>query len=225
MPDVPPTLPAPAPTRRGFLTRATGLGALATVGGIAATTAVLAGTAGAQASSEYTDAEFAAFTTPLELAAVQAYQAALEGSTLTGDAKRAAQKGQDHHQTVADALTTLLDADAAAPLPATAFSDPIDATITISSDAPTVLRALAEMEETISATHLKALESIPDPVTAKVVAQVLAIEAQQATYLNLLAGEDLATLTPQAATTDAAVEPGRVDGAPPDTTTTTTAGN
>ena len=52
--------------------------------------------------------------------------------------------------------------------------DSVVLTYEATTDAPTILRALAEVENIISATHLLALQSIPDPVTAKTVAQVLA---------------------------------------------------
>ncbi len=223
MPAVPPTLPATATTRRSFLARTAGLGALAGVATLVAPVGGLVTAVGAQASDGLEDNDFAAYTTPLELAAVQVYQAALSYGALSGLDKDAAQRGQDHHQAVADTLTTLLNADAEAPSPASAFSDPIVGSISRTSDVPTVLRALADMEDVLSATHLKALSTIADPITAKVAAQVLAVEAQQAAYLNFRAGATVDSITPESADTAEAVTAGQIQGAPPATTTTTDA--
>lgn len=225
MPAVPPTLPATATTRRSFLARTAGLGALAGVATIVAPTGALVTAAEAQASADLDDGDFAAFTTPLELAAVQVYQAALSYGALSGPDARAAQRGQDHHQAVSDTLITLLSADADPPSPASAFSDPIVRSISQTTDVPTVLRALADMEEVLTATHLEALSTIADPITAKVVAQVLAVEAQQATYLKYRAGDTVESLTPEAADTTEAITAGQIQGAPPATTTSTTTGN
>lgn len=229
MPTEQSTPPATATTRRSFLTRTAGFGAMATVATLASPGHALvdgahaAGSAGsaravpAQSSSDLSDADFAAFTTPLELAAVLAYQAALDSSVVGRSASSMVQKYQDHHQTVADTLTTLLAADADPPLPAMAFSDPIASSIKFAGAEPDILRALAAMENTLSATHLLALETLAEPVTAKVVAQVLATEAQQATALANAAGDDLAAITPPIATTADGLQPGDVAGAPPKT--------
>jgi len=230
------TPPATATTRRSFLTRTAGLGALATIttavspahslvdAAAAAGAASAAGSRRVQASTDQvSDADFAAFTAPLELAAVLAYQAALDSSAV-GAASSMIQTFQDHHQTVAETLTTLIAADADPPLPATAFSDPIASSIQFAGAEPDVLRSLAAMENTLSATHLLALETLAEPVTAKVVAQVLATEAQQATALANTAGEDLNTITPAVATTASALQPGDVAGAPPQAETTSSDG-
>jgi hypothetical protein len=216
VPAVSPKHPAVATTRRSFLARTAGLGALAGVVTLAAPAGLLVSEAGAQQAANLDDGDFGAFTIPLELAAIQVYQAALSYGALSGAVSQAVQSGQDHHQTVSDALTkSLLSADAAPPAPATAFSDPIIGKISTTLDRPTILRALADMEEVLSATHLQALSTIVDPITAKVVSQVLAIEAQQATYLKYQAGDTVDTLTPGAADTTRAISAGQIPGAPP----------
>jgi hypothetical protein len=224
VPAVPPKHPATATTRRSFLARTAGAGAVAGIATLVAPGTRLVSAAGAQQAANLDDSDFAAFTIPLELAAVQVYQAALSYGALSGPEEQAAQQGQDHHQAVSDALTTsLLSADADPPSPATAFSDPIIRSISTTSDVPTVLRALADMEEVLSATHLQALSTIADPITAKVVSQVLAIEAQQATYLKYKAGDTVQSLTPEAADTTKAISAGQIAGAPPAKSTSTDA--
>ncbi len=203
-PEVVPT------TRRTFLTRAALAGALVTVGTVGPLTRLLP-VAGAQdaagSAPKLDDATFAAFALPLEMAAVQAYQAALDGGTL-GDEGPIALNFQSHHQSVVEVLTSLL-ADAAT------TSAP-DATITASTVASLktatakaeVLTILSELEDVLAATHLYALGGLVEPSTAKVVAQVLAVESQHAVYLGRAGGGDVATLTPSAADTSAARIPG-----------------
>ena len=74
------TDPVTATTRRTFLVRAAVGGALVTAGAVAAPVGPFLGIAGAQESGEelLNDAEFGVFATPLELAAVLVYVAAID---------------------------------------------------------------------------------------------------------------------------------------------------
>ena len=196
-PEVVPT------TRRTFLTRAALAGALVTVGTAGPLTRLLP-VAGAQdalgAAPELDDATFAAFALPLEMAAVQAYQAALDGGTL-GDEGPTALDFQTHHQAVVDVLTTLLAEDATPPAPDSLITSSTVASLRTATAKAEVLTTLAELEDVLAATHLYALGGLVEASTAKVVAQVLAVESQHAVYLGRAGGGDLATLTPAVADT------------------------
>lgn len=206
MPTQPSTAPANATSRRTFLARAAVGGAVASV---AATASPLGGwLAPSEAAAQaLADDQFAQFVAPLELAAVQVYQAALDGGQLSDAWSDRVLILQGHHQEVADALTELLpDGETATPL--AAFAGPGRLGITGAADEDEVLGTLAGVEDTLSATHLLALASITDPTTAKLASQVLASEGQAAAALGTAAGVAVEGLTPSAASTDAAIEPG-----------------
>jgi hypothetical protein len=163
---------------------------------------------------------FAGLAVPLELAAVLAYQAALEGDVLDETTTTAARRFQVHHQTVVDALTPLLSEDASAPRPdETVMSSTVE-TIQGNADQTAILTALAELEEVLAATHLYAVGGLTDTSLAKTVSQVLAVESQQAVAMGRAVDVDLAELTPAAASIAGA----RTDftGASASSTTTST---
>lgn len=199
-------------TRRTFLTRAAVSGALVGVGVAAGPLSLLAPSAGAQDAPEgdlegtslLDNATFAAFATPLELAAVQAYQAALDSEQLDTRWQRLALQFQTQHQTAVTALTEELADDAGE---ATANDIVLSATKTAIDDAADqeeVLLALSDLERTTSATHLYALGGLQDTALVRLVAQVLAVESQQCAVLGRAGGLDLEALTPAAASTDGA---------------------
>lgn len=206
-----------ATTRRTFLTRAALAGALVTAGTALPLTRFLPA-AGAAGAVGLDDATFAAFAVPLEMAAVQAYQAALDGGTL-GDEGPTALDFQGHHQTVVDVLTSMLAADAAVPVPDSKILAGTVAALKTATAKAQVLTTLSRLEDGLAATHLWALGSLVEPSTAKIVAQVLAIESQQAVYLGRAGGGDLVALTPSRANTSAARVPA---GMPSPAGTTTT---
>lgn len=196
-----------ATTRRAFLARSAAGGAL--VAAVAATGAAggLGGVlpVGAQAggsAGELDNDGFATLTTPLEMAAVQAYQAATEGPALDDTWKATARTFQAHHQEVATLLATLIEAKVppvAPPVPDAAVAARF--TAPAGADQTAVLTLLASLEEALAATHLAAIGSLADSSTAKTVAQVLAIESQQAVALGRAAGATIESLTPAKAPT------------------------
>lgn len=218
---------AAATTRRSFLARAALGGALVSVA-TAGPLRSLLGVAGAQeaeleASDTLDNETFAALAVPVELATVLAYQAALDGDVLDETATTNARQFQTHHQTVVDALTPLLSEDAGAPRPDETVLSSTVATIEGNADQTAILTALAELEEVLAATHLYALGGLTDASLAKTVAQVMAVESQQAVAMGRAAEIDLVTLTPaEAGTTGARTDFGEAAEAPSSTTTTTT---
>lgn len=223
---------AAATTRRSFLARAALGGALVSVATVGPLRGML-GVAGAQeAELEASDAlgneTFAALAVPLELAAVLAYQAALEGEVLDETTTTNARMFQAHHQTVVDALTPLLSEDDGAPRPDETVMSSSVQEITGNPDQNAILTALTELEEVLAATHLYALGGLIDKSLAKTVAQVLAVESQQAVAMGRAADLDLVGLTPaEAGTTGARTDFAEAAEASSTTTSTTTteAGN
>jgi hypothetical protein len=100
------------------------------------------------------DADFAAFATALELAAVAAYTAAFDKDVLDDVWADRALQFQSHHQAVADTLVTLGAESAAAPVAEAAFAKRSIDAIDAATDQNGVLAALAVVEETLAATHL-----------------------------------------------------------------------
>ena len=228
MPTDQSTDPATPTDRRRFLTRAALGGALVSAGAVASPLGGLLGAAGAQeadpqplnAEDLILDSEFAELAAPLELAAVVIYQTALSGDALDEEWTKHARLFQSHHQEVADLLASLVSPDAPAPV---ADADLVSqGESTLGGDQTSVLQALSDIENTLSATHLSAIGALKDSVTAKTVGQVLLTEAQQATFLGLGAGVAVAELTPAVATTDDALP---LTGSGASDSTTTTAAN
>jgi hypothetical protein len=211
-----PTDPSPDPaiatTRRSFLARAAVGGALVTAAGVAAgPLGSLVGTAGAQdgllASDLYSDVEFGLFATPLELAAVQAYLAADRSGLLSDEwADRAREFGR-HHQAVADTLNGLRGPEASRAVPDPDLLASSTAAIEGAADEVGVLGALADLESTLAATHLAAVELMREQFTAGIATQVLLVESQQAALLAVAASESIESATPAIASTDGALTP------------------
>ena len=227
MPTDPSTAPANATSRRTFLTRTALGGALASAGALAAPALAAASSAHGHDNSSppMDDSHYAYFGGPLELAAVQVYQSALENKIVASgsDTFTTLQSIQNNHQAAADAIATVIPTTAAAAAPAQGFYDSLGPEVKAAGSITTLLNALAGMENELSATHLRALETIDDAVTAKMAAQILAAEAQTAAALGLTAGTPVATLTPAVDAPTGGLDPGAVAGAPAPTTTTTVA--
>lgn len=213
---------ATATTRRSFLARAAVGGALVTAGAVAAgPVSGLLPAASAQEAGTWTltDADFATFAAPLELAAVQAYQAAIDAGTLDSTWTTTVRTMQDHHQQVATLLAGLLSADANPPVADPDLAASATKAVTTGGDQNGILRALGDLENTLVATHLSAVPSFREPTTAKTVTAVLAVEAQHNALLVTGSGGTLQSATPDVESTDGALKPSA------STTTTTTAAN
>jgi hypothetical protein len=210
-------------TRRAFLTRAA-VGSAVAAGALALPVGALVTGAGAQSGEgigELRDEAFAAFAAPLELAAVQAYNVAVTSEKLDREWAAQALVFQSHHRTVADAIIEMGDANAEAPVADAEFSKAANDAIASAADQNAVLLALADVEETLAATHLAAVAQLREVSTAKTVTQVLAVEGQQAALLAVAGGSSIESVTPATNTGDAAVTIPADAG----TTTTTTEAN
>lgn len=222
--DTPEASAAPT-TRRAFLTRAALGGAVVTAGAVAGPFGRLVPLAGAQdggsGGDPIDDVALLEFAGPLEKAAVLAYQAAIDNGSLDEDWTELARQFQSNHRDAAEALTANAGEVEEEPAPSqelmTRFVAPLEG-----ADEPTTLRTLSEMEDLIATSHLAALVSIPDPVSSKAVAQVLAVESQQAVLLGRAAGIALDELTPAVASSEGGLEPSESTSGSSGTTTTTT---
>ena len=182
--------------------------------------------AGAQESGSdlLTDLMFATVATPLELAAVQAYQAAISSGALDADWTSRARAFQSHHQGVADTLSGFLSEDDPAPMPDSSLASSTTKAITAAgTDQDGVLKALASLEEALAATHLSAVPMLRESSTVKIVAQVLSVESQQAALLHTASGTAVTKAAPAKATTDEALPLDMADMNMSDSTTTTAA--
>ena len=197
----------PAPTsRRVFLARAAAGGALAGAGLVAAGPLGFVTPAGAQDSGgelstvgPLSGEDFAAFAVPLELAAVLGYAKALNAEGLDGPATRVLRQFQGNHLGVTDTLTPMLPTGPNLPDPQpnptvlSTVSDALDG----AKDQAGVFDALSAMEVTLAASHLNALKVIDEPAVGKTVAQVLATESIQASYLGSRGDTSVDELTPE----------------------------
>jgi hypothetical protein len=199
-------------------------GALVTAGALASPLGSLLPTAGAQEGSSdlLSDEAFAAFATPLELAAVQAYLTAVTGGVLEGQTLEWARLFARNHQGVADTLATLIAEGEPAPRADAALAGQLTTALEAATDEAAIASVLAEMEETIAATHLSAIEAMADSTTARTVAAVAAVESQQAALMGIVAGTPIEELTPQEASTDLALSPSDAEEAEATTTTEAT---
>ena len=217
---------ATATTRRTFLTRAAFGGALVTAGAVALPHLGLT-PAGARQTDQGTlkDPDFAAFGTAIELAAVAAYSAAFDTGHLDDEWSALALRFQGHHQDVADTLTELRDSDAGEAIAEAAFSKRSVDAIKAAGDQNGVLAALAVVEETCAATHLKAVGELVEKSTARTVVQVLSVEGQQAALLGVASGSTIAAVTPATSSGDAALTIPKGSETASTTTTTAAAGS
>lgn len=226
MPIDPSTDPAPAHTRRRFLTRTAVGGALVTAGALASPARGLIPLAGAQEGDEpiapvseepitpvsaaeeeilLTDEAFGELAAPLELAAVQAYLSAAQTNRLDDEALDWVRTFSTNHQAVASTLTTLLGEGAEPPVPDPALTRTWVASVEDAGDAQATLAALATVEDTLAATHLSAILRLRDKVTAKIVSQAAAVESQQAALLTVNSGGSIGEATPAIAPTEASL--------------------
>jgi hypothetical protein len=213
-----------ATSRRTFLTRTAMGGALVTAGVIAAPAIGLGGATVAGADT-LDDSDYVYFAGPLELAAVEIYQAALDNSVVdpSSDTFSMLQDLQQGHSAAATAIASQLPTTATPAVAAPGFTAELKPGAAQAKSVEALMQLLAGVEDQLSATHLSALESIVDAVTAKAAAQILAAEAQNAAALGLMGGGKVSDLSPAEGSTDGAIKPGDVDGAPAPTTTTTAA--
>lgn len=214
------TTPDAGTTRRTFLVRSAVGGALVTAGALAAPT-LASLPVGAQAEDELlTDAQFAAFALPFELAAVIGYQQAIQSEQLDADWLSWARQFQSNHQNIVDLLSTLLREGDPEPVADAEVAGQLTDAIAGAGDQTAILQALAEFEEILAATHLSAVPIMREASTSRTITQVVATESQQAVLLGIDSGATFEELTPAESTTDVALA---IESSEATTTTTAAA--
>ncbi len=215
-------------SRRAFLARTAAGGAVAaSVGtiGLGGGLAVLPAlgqeaeeTPTAISATTLATSDFAAFAAPLELAATQAYLAAItNGRTeLNDEWIDTLTQFLRHHQEVATLLVSLVVAPEDGPSAPPTADPGVTAQFTppLGADQNGILSRLAELEEGLAATHLAVIGDLEDTVIAKTVIQVSAVEQQQAVALGRAAGTAIDALTPAVGSTEGGLTPGGTPATP-----------
>jgi hypothetical protein len=193
-------------SRRRFLARTAGGGAVLAIGSTMTPIGRLLSPAAAQEAPSVED--LAVFAASVEYAAVAAYGAAAESGKVTTPAVgEAATLFADHHQQHGDAFSGLVQRDDIAPNPG--LLDAVGGQITDAADENAVLEIAYGVENAAAATYLFALGVLDDATAAQSMASILPVEAQHAITLGFVLGKPLddETLMPPFETTDAALDP------------------
>ena len=209
MPIDQPDAPAVPTTRRTFLARTAIGGAVVTAGSLTGGFGRLLPVAGAPEPAEagdLSDADLAAWVTPLELGAVIAYQTAGDNPAVQETWGETFAQFKANHQEAADVMGAMIGEGDPPKADPRIVSGAV-AAVSDAGDLAAVQKALAGLEDALAATYLDALADIKDPVSAKQAAQIMSTASQQAAILTVAAGGDVASATPPVATTDGAIAP------------------
>ena len=191
-------------TRRGLFKKA-GLGAaVVTFGSQIIPVKSLMPVAFAQ--EELTDVDIGVFAESVELAAVAAYQAAVDTGLLSEAAIEVGTMFAGHHQEHAAAFAGLVG-DAATGEPNAAALEVFGPMIAEAADEAALLGIALELEEGAAATYHFGLGLIQDPTVAAAPATILPIESAHAVVLAQVLGNDPATYLPSFQNSDAALSP------------------
>jgi hypothetical protein len=197
------------PSRRQLLQRAASGGAMLTIGTSLVPVSRLLPSAAAQAPS---DVDLARFAASVELAAVAAYQVAIDSGKVTDAAVGAAATTfQSHHAEHAGAFNGLATANGAEAAPANAtilaeFGPMLEA----AADQAAMLEIAYQLEEAAASTYLFSLGVLTVPEAFSAVATILPIESQHATVLGTVLGKGTGEYLPAFITRDAALDPAAV---------------
>ena len=193
-------------TRRQLRGRAAAGGAMLSFGSALVPVSRLLPAAAAQ---EVTDVDLARFAASVELAAVDAYQNAIDSGLVTDQAvASAATTFQSHHAEHAAAfngLATANGADEAGSNQAVlaAFGPQLEA----AADQTALLEIAYSLEEGAASTYLFALGVLTVPEAYSAVATILPIESQHATVLGTVLGKGADEYLPSFVNTDQALDP------------------
>lgn len=182
-----------ASSRRHFLRNA-GLGGLALSVG---TTLLPMGRLlpAAWAEGSISEGELAGFAQSVELAAVAAYEAAIDTGLLSGTVVDVAEVFRGHHQDHADALGGVASEDA--------VDEPNQALLAAASeqlqgatDEEAILALAQDLENSAAATYFYALGVLQDRDAALAAATILPVEGQHAVVLGQALGQELEEYVP-----------------------------
>lgn len=180
----------PAPSRRSFLTGAAAGGVTAALGPALVPVSHLLPAAGAQ---QLDAVGFAAFAESIELAIVDAYEAAI--GLLAGDDATVAETVAGHHREHATVFAEHAG-DAATGEASTALAEALTPLADQLAGRNDALRFAVDLENQLVATYAWALSTLSDRSAASLVATVLPVESAHAARLADLVGEGLEGLFP-----------------------------
>lgn len=194
------------PTRRQLLGRAAAGGAVLSLGGALVPVSRLLPAAAAQTPS---DVDIARFAASVELAAVDAYQAAIDSGLVTDAAVgQAATTFQSHHAEHAAAFNGLATANGAEEAGSNqAVLAVFGPMLQSAADQSALLEIAYQLEEGAASTYLFALGVLTVPEAYSAVATILPIESQHAVVLGTVLGKAPDETLPAFVTTDGALDP------------------
>lgn len=193
-------------TRRQLLGRAVAGGAVLAIGTSLVPVGRLLPAAAAQTLS---DVDIARFAASVELAAVAAYQAAVDSGKVTDSAVGAAATTfQSHHREHAAAFNGLVTTNGGEEAPANAavlaeFGPLLES----AADQAALLEIAFQLEQAAASTYLFALGALTVPAAYSAVATILPVESQHAVVLGTVLGKAPADYLPGFETQDAALDP------------------
>jgi hypothetical protein len=176
--------------RRRFLKRAGAGGAILTVGSMFGPLKFFS-PAGAQETDAAAEIALAQFAASVELAAVAAYQAAIDSGKVTdSNIGAVATLFQSHHMEHAGALNGLVTANGGDAAPANAsLLAAVGPTLQAAADQTAVLDIAFGLEQAAASTYLLGMGILTIPEAFNALASILPIEAQHATALGAALGK------------------------------------
>jgi rubrerythrin len=195
-----------AEDRRSFLRRAgIGAGAL-TIGTSVLTLRSLIPAAAVEAEAELTDEDIAAFAESIELAAVEAYEAAAGSGKLQPAVVEIGTMFAGHHQEHAAAFGGAAN-DKASGKPNAKLLATVGDQLKGASDQAGILKIAYDLEEAAAATYLFALGALKSESALQLAASILPVESQHAVVLGTALGRSAEDYLPPFQTTERAVDP------------------
>jgi hypothetical protein len=193
-----------AGSRRRFLRNAGLGGAALTLGSTLVPVGRLLPAAWAQETLD--DADLAGFAQSVELAAVDAYTAAIETGLLDGSVVDVAEIFRRHHDEHAAAFAGVAG-DAATDEANQAVLDVFAPQIADAADQDALLQIAQDLENGAASTYFYSLGILQDRDAALAVATILPIESQHAVVLGQALGQDLDQYVPTFQGQDGALSP------------------
>lgn len=160
----------------------------------------------AAAQDGLSDVDIGVFAESVELAAVEAYTAAVDTGLLSQPVIDAGTLFAGHHQEHAASFAGLVG-DAATGTPNAALLEVFGPMIAEAADEAALIEIARQLEEGAAATYHFGLGLIQDPAVAAAPAQILPVESMHAVILGEVLGLDIGDYVPSFQNSDAALSP------------------
>jgi hypothetical protein len=198
-------------SRRSFV-RTLGVGAVVVGAATAAGVAVASGAAAVEAGGDAPelsegDVQLVAFSQSLELAATEAYVAAIATKLLDPETEETARSFERHHRDHAQVMGALLPEGQTVTSPNPTLLSSLVSPIQDATAVAAVLSVLFGLEQRLAATYLRSMGLAESWLVAGPIASILPINSQQAVVMGRLAGEPESAWLPARGTTDGAFDP------------------